>query len=174
MHHLKRKIARTQRLVENAIHAVHRFARGLRPAVLDDLGLISALHAYSKSLAARKKIRIQLTADKRVETLGSARRTVLYRVAQEALTNVARHARATEASLSIRKIPGAIRMEIIDNGRAFHVRKALLSGTNKRLGLVGMKERIEMIGGSLAIESTPGVGTTVRAEIPFNPRRTKE
>lgn len=173
-HTLERRIARTQRLVEQSVHSVHRFARGLRPAVLDDLGLIPALHAYSKGLAARKKMRIQLTADKRVEALGSAKRTVLYRVAQEALTNVARHARATTASLSIRKIPGAIRMEISDNGRSFHVRKALMSDTNKRLGLVGMKERIEMIGGRLAIESTPGVGTTVRAEIPFNPRKTKE
>jgi signal transduction histidine kinase len=94
-------------------------------------------------------------------------------VAQEALTNVVRHAHATVASLDIRQIPGAIQMEIGDNGQAFSVRKTLLSRNNKRLGLVGMKERIEMIGGTLTIESAAAKGTTVRAQIPFSPRKPK-
>ncbi len=164
---LKAKIARTQRLVENSVNAVHRFARELRPAVLDDLGLIPALHAYSKSLAARKNIRIQLTTFHGVEELGAAARTVMFRVAQEAFTNVVRHAHATRISLVIRKVPRAIQMEISDNGRSFQVDKVLHARTPKRLGLIGMRERIEMIGGTLAIESAPGRGTTVRAEIPF-------
>ena len=174
LHTLKAKIARTQRLVENSVNAVHRFARELRPAVLDDLGLIPALHAYNKSLAARKKIKIQLTAFGGVEALGSAKRTVLFRVAQEALTNVARHAQATQVRMSITEISGAIRMEISDNGKSFHVEKVLSAKNHKRLGLLGMRERIEMVGGSLAIESTPGKGTTVRAEIPFTPEKTKK
>jgi signal transduction histidine kinase len=168
---LKRKIARTQRLVENSVSAVHRFARELRPAVLDDLGLIPALHAYSQNLAERKKIRIQMTAFRGVEDLTSANRTVLFRVAQEALNNVARHAEATAIGISIAQIPGGIRMEIIDNGKSFQVTKTLLAKNNKRLGLIGMRERIEMIGGSLAIESSPGIGTTVRTEIPFKPEK---
>ena len=94
------------------------------------------------------------------------------RVAQEALTNVARHAQATQVSVSISDINGAIRMEIIDNGKSFHVEKTLLARNNKRLGLVGMKERVEMVGGTLTIESAPDKGTTVRAEIPFNFGRT--
>jgi signal transduction histidine kinase len=170
---MQSKIAHTQRLVESSVDAVHRFARELRPAVLDDLGLIPALHAYCKSLAARKKLRIQLTAFGGVEKLASDKRTVLYRVAQEALTNVARHARATQARVTISKIPGAVRLEISDNGKSFPVRKILRSKNNKRLGLVGMRERVEMVGGSLTIESTPGKGTTVRAEIPFAPSRKK-
>lgn len=169
---LKAKIARTQRLVENSVTAVHRFARELRPVVLDHLGLIPALHAYSKSLAARKKINIRLTAFGGVEALGNAKRTVLYRVAQEALTNVARHAQATQVSVSISDNDGAIRMEITDNGKSFQVEKTLLARNNKRLGLVGMKERVEMVGGTLTIESAPDKGTTVRAEIPFNTGRT--
>ena len=163
-----------KRQVEESVNAVHRFARGLRPPVLDDLGLIPALHAYCKSLAARKKIKIRLTAFGGVEALGGDERTVLYRVAQEALTNVARHARATAVELGINKIPGAIRMEIRDNGKSFAVRKTLLAKNNKRLGLVGMRERVEMVGGSLVIESIPARGTTVRAETPFNPRKTKK
>jgi signal transduction histidine kinase len=167
IHTLKSKIARTQRLVEHSVKEVHRFARELRPAVLDDLGLIPALHAYSKSLAERKKIKIQLTAFGGVEALGAAKRIVLFRVAQEALTNVARHANASQVHLSIKEISGAIRMEISDNGQAFPVEKILQAKNPKRLGLVGMRERIEMVGGSLTIESRAGAGTTVRAEIPF-------
>lgn len=166
---LKRKIAHTQRLVETSVNAVHRFARELRPAVLDDLGLIPALHAFSQTLADRKKIRIHLTAFAGVEALPAPKRTVLFRVAQEALNNVARHAEATEIRIGITPVPGGIRMEIVDNGKSFHVRKTLLARTNKRLGLIGMKERIEMIGGRLAIDSSPGKGTTVRTDIPFQP-----
>jgi signal transduction histidine kinase len=164
---LRSKIAHTQRLVENSVKAVHRFARELRPAVLDDLGLIPALHAYTKNLAARRKIKIQMTAFGGVEAMGGVKRTVLFRVAQEALTNVARHANATEIGMTISEISGAIRMEISDNGQSFPVEKTLLAQNPKRLGLIGMKERVEMVGGSLTIQSAPGKGTTVCAEIPF-------
>lgn len=166
-HTLQRKIASTQRLVEKSVKAVHRFARELRPTVLDDLGLIPALHAYSKNLAARNKIKIQLTAFAGVEALAGAERTVLFRVAQEALTNVVRHAGATLARLTIVEAPGAVRMEVGDDGKSFPVAKALLGRNRKQLGLIGMKERIEMVGGTFGIESIPGKGTTVRAEIPF-------
>jgi len=166
---LKSKIAHTQQLVENSVKAVHQFARDLRPTVLDDFGLIPALHAYTKDLAARKKIAIQLTVFAGVEALESAKRTVLFRVAQEALTNISRHAQATEVKISITDISGAIRLEVSDNGKSFHVKKALMVKNPQRLGLIGMKERLEMVGGSLAITSAPGQGTTVRAEIPFTP-----
>ncbi|MDI1247293.1 MAG: PAS domain S-box protein [Lacunisphaera sp.] len=165
---LKDKITRTQRLVEKSVDSVHRFARELRPTVLDDLGLIPALHAYCVSLAARKTLKIKLTAFGGVEALESDKRTVLFRVVQEALTNVARHAHATQAQVVISKIPDAIRLEIRDNGKSFEVKKTLQTRHNKRLGLVGMRERIEMVGGNLVIESLSGKGTTVRAEIPFN------
>jgi two-component system sensor histidine kinase DegS len=165
---LKEKIAHTQRLVEHSVEAVHRFARELRPAVLDDLGLIPALHAFCRSLAARKRIRIDLTAFGGVEALSDEKRTVLYRVAQEALTNVARHAQATQVALNISRTPAAIAMVISDNGKSFPV-LATLHAKRNRLGLVGMRERIEMIGGFLTIDSNPGQGTTVRAELPFNP-----
>ena len=167
---LSEKIAYAQQLVEGSVEAVHRFARGLRPAVLDDLGLIPALHAYCKSVTEQKKLKIRLTAFAGVEALGAAERTMLYRVAQEALTNVLRHARATEVALTIRELVGAVRMEVSDNGRSFAVQKTLAKENNKRLGLVGMRERIEMVGGTLHIESMPGLGTTVRVEVPYRSR----
>lgn len=174
MHNLRDKITHTQRLVEKSVNAVHRFARELRPAVLDDLGLIPALHVYCKSLASRKKLKINLTAYSGVERLEADKRTVLFRVAQEALTNVARHARATLINLNIARNGDSIRFEISDNGKSFPVRKTLHARTNKRLGLVGMQERVEMVGGKLTIESTPGTGTTVRAEIPFTSEKAKK
>jgi signal transduction histidine kinase len=168
---LKTKIARTQRLVTDSVNAVHRFARELRPAVLDDLGLIPALHAYCKNLAVGKKLKIKLTLFSGVEALGGAARTVLFRVAQEALTNVVRHAEASRVTLDISPVPGAIRMEITDNGRAFPVSRALLAPSHRRLGLVGMRERVEMIGGVFTITSVAGRGTSVRADVPLHKPR---
>lgn len=163
----QKKIASTQTLVEKSVSAVHQFARDLRPAALDDLGLIPALQALLKTVIARKKMRIRLTAFAGVEAMETTRRIVLYRVAQEALTNVIRHARASMVDVSIRQTKGAIRMVIHDNGRAFRVQRVLSAKKNKRLGLLGMRERVEMVGGTLLIESAPEEGTTVRAVIPF-------
>jgi len=164
---LRSKVASTQRLVEKSVSAVHQFARDLRPAVLDDLGLIPALQAYLKTVAERNTLRIRFTAFAGVEALDSDKRIVLYRVAQEALTNVGRHAKASLVKVSLRQIGDHIHLEIHDNGKSFRVARVLASKTNKRLGLVGMRERVEMVGGTLDIESARGEGTTVRALISF-------
>jgi signal transduction histidine kinase len=102
-----------------------------------------------------------------MEQLDTVTRTVLYRVAQEALTNVGRHAHASRVDVSIQKLPRAVGLTIQDNGKSFQVERVLHAKRNKRLGLLGMRERVEMVGGSLRIESAPGQGTTIRAEIPF-------
>ncbi len=168
----RQKVVHIRSLVENSVHAVHRFARALRPAVLDDLGLVPAIRGYAKTLATREHLKIELTAFRGLEALDSEKRTVLFRVTQEALTNVARHARATRVRVHFRRVAGAVRLEIRNNGRSFPVAKALRSGTH-RLGLVGMRERLEMVGGTLTIESARGKGTIVRAEIPFSPDATR-
>lgn len=172
-HGLNRKIAATQRLVERSVDTVHRFARGLRPALLDDLGLIPALRSYLKALKDRHELRIHFTATADVETLVGAKRLVFYRVAQEALTNVIRHAEAKTINLHVTKVPGGIQMEVTDDGKSFQPDRIFASKKNKRIGLLGMRERVEMVGGRLVIESVPGKGTTVRAEIPFN-RKARE
>lgn len=170
---LKAQILRTQRMVENSVNAVHRFARELRPSVLDDVGLIPALSTYCESLSSRKKIKISLTASASVETLDGSQRTALFRVAQEALTNVVRHAKATQAEVVITRRKGsggATRMVISDNGRSFQVDK-VFNARSQRLGLVGMRERMEMVGGKLSVESLPRGGTTVTAEISSRAKR---
>ncbi len=165
---LREKITQTQLMVEQSVDTVHRFARDLRPAMLDNLGLMPALHTYLNDYTHLTGIRVEVTADEGIETLESAGRTVLFRIVQEALTNVARHAKASHAKVIIQHLNDRICMEIKDDGQGFEVNGASGSRKSSRLGLLGMKERVEMTGGSFSIESAPGTPTTVRVEIPAN------
>lgn len=160
-------IQHTQRLVEKSVDIVHRFARELRPTVLDDLGLIPALHAYLKAFRQRTGLRVRLAIFSGVEKMSNDNRTVLYRVAQAALINVAEHAEASEVSVSIQPLQGEVMMEVKDDGKSFDTKRALDSRHNKRLGLLGMRERVEMVGGTFGLVSMPGHGTTISARIPF-------
>jgi signal transduction histidine kinase len=162
---LDRNIARTQRLVEDSVNVVHEFARELRPAVLDDLGLIPALHSFVKLFSKRTRIRVHLKVFAGVEQLDAAKRTVLFRVAQEALTNVSRHAQASRVEVSIQKLPDEICMKIKDDGKSFQVERMMRYRGRKHLGLLGMRERLEMVGGHFDVESAPGKGTTITAQI---------
>lgn len=164
---LTKKITSAQRLVAKSVDIVHRFARELRPTVLDDLGLVPAVNSYLKEFTKRTSLRVQVTTFPGIEQLNSDGRTVLYRVAQAALTNVARHAKANAVFLNFTKMKSDICMEIHDDGKSFEVEKVLFAKRHKRLGLIGMRERVEMVGGSFAIESAPGKGTTIKARIPF-------
>jgi signal transduction histidine kinase len=163
---LKQNISRTQRLVEKSVDIVHRFALELRPTLLDDLGLIPALHSFMKDFKKRTGIHIRFSASAGLQRLDGAKRTVLYRVAQSALTNVAQHAQASQVKVSIRKLRSGVRMEIHDDGKSFDVQRMLFAKRHQHLGLLGMRERVEMVGGSFSVESTPGKGTTLRAQIP--------
>jgi two-component system sensor histidine kinase DegS len=160
-------ITYTQRLVEKSVDIVHQFARDLRPTLLDDLGLIPALHAYMKTFTKRTGVQVSFSTFSGIEQLSNDERTVLYRVAQAALINISQHAEATKVTVVIKQIPNAINMEIKDDGKSFDVAHVLDSRRNKRLGLIGMRERVEMIGGTFNVTSAPGSGTTVSARIPF-------
>jgi PAS domain S-box-containing protein len=164
---LERRIRDTQQLVQESVEIVQRFARELRPTVLDDVGLIPALHTFMKSFREQTGIRVSLSAFAAVEQLIGERRTVLFRIAQEALTNIARHAKASETEVNIQKLDGAIRMTIKDDGKGFPAERLLQARKRKRLGLLGMSERLEMVGGTLVVESVPGKGTTIIAQIPL-------
>ena len=97
--------------------------------------------------------------------MDTAKRTVLFRVVQESLTNVARHSRASRADVSIEERPDGICMKIKDDGKSFQVERMLHGKGSKHLGLLGMRERLEMVGGRFSVESVPGKGTTITAEI---------
>lgn len=163
----RRRIEHAQRFVEQSVTAVHRFARELRPALLDDLGLIPALRSFIRTLPGRRKLRVRFVADAGVEVLDNSRRTVLYRVAQEALNNVVRHARAQLATVRLRKLAHAVELDVCDNGRSFVVQRVFDSATRKHLGLLGMRERVDMVGGTFSIVSEPGEGTTIHVVVPL-------
>ena len=164
---LRQRISKTRRLVEQSIAIVHDFARDLRPAMLDDLGLVPTLRAYVKDLAERNGLRVTFSAFAGVEALGSEKHTVLYRVAQEALTNVVRHSNSKTASIRILNAGESVRLEVHDDGTTFTPERVRAAQQGGRLGLVGMRERVEMVGGHFTIASAPGEGTTVTAEIPM-------
>ncbi|MDD2598822.1 MAG: histidine kinase [Kiritimatiellae bacterium] len=164
---LSRKISDAQRLVVKSVDIVHRFARELRPSVLDDLGLMPALHTFMKSFMEESGVRVTLTAFEGVEKLSNTKRTVVYRVVQEALTNVARHAHAGRVDVCIEKIASAVRIHIKDDGRGFDLKKLLRAKKIKHLGVLGMRERVEMVRGTFKIESAPEQGTTILIQIPF-------
>jgi len=120
-----------------------------------------------KDFTARTGVHTHIKVFAGVEKLDMARRTVFFRVAQEALTNVARHAKASRAEVHIRQLPAGISMTIKDDGQSFRVDRTLPANGGKRLGLLGMRERVKMVGGTFGVESAPGKGTTVRVEIPL-------
>jgi PAS domain S-box-containing protein len=161
----QRKIASTQKIVAESVERVHHFARELRPAVLDDLGLIPALHSHLKMFMKETGIRSTLSAFAGIEQANGSMRTALYRIAQEALTNVFRHAQASQVEVNITMLDGVVQMEIKDDGIGFEVAGNSHAVKQNRLGLLGMKERIEMLGGCFEIESLPGHGTTVRVAV---------
>ena len=153
---------------------VHRFAVELRPTVLDDLGLIPALHTFMKDFMKRTGVRPHLTTYAAVNQIPHEQSAVLYRVALEALNNVAIHAQASVVKVQIKKLPDWICLTITDDGKYFDVKRVLRTKGNGRLGLLGMRERLQMIGGKFSIKSTAGHGTTVTARIPVSTEDTEK
>jgi len=166
---LSRKIASIQQLLEQAMGAIHRFARELRPAMLDELGLLPALRSHVKNFSEHTGLLTRLRADPIAEHLDGEQKTALFRIVQESLTNVVKHARADRVDISIRKTDEGVCMEIADDGKSFRNGPKNSAGRRQHLGLLGMQERVRLINGRFAIEPKPGRGTTVRVTIPFKP-----
>jgi len=161
-----RAIAPVRELVEDSVRIVHDYARELRPAMLDQLGLIPTLRTYINEIPKRKGLKINFTASQDVEDLDNDKRTVLYRVAQEALVNVAKHAKARNVSVSLRLALAGVCLEVTDDGKSFDVELLSSPQWSQRLGLTGMRERVEMVNGVFSILSSRGKGTTIRAVVP--------
>jgi signal transduction histidine kinase len=166
-HLLKRKIADTQGVLQETMRTVHGFARELRPAMLDELGLLPALRSYLRVFAERTGVRARFRGAPEAEALDSEQKTIVFRIAQESLTNVAKHAHASRVGVTLEKRPGAVRVQIKDNGKAFPVEEQLSATGKKHLGLLGMQERVRLVNGRFAVRSAPGKGTTVCVEIPL-------
>jgi PAS domain S-box-containing protein len=160
-------LAPVYKLVTKSVHVLHHFARELRPAMLDELGLIPALRSYLDDFTKQNGLKIAFTADCDLTELDSDQRTVLYRVAQESLTNIARHAQSNQVHIDLAKARGQVTLVVADDGIAFDVQKISSKNWISRLGLSSMRERVEMVGGRFTVTSTAGSGTTIRAVVPL-------
>jgi signal transduction histidine kinase len=166
---VREHVADVREMAAQVLKEVHDLALELRPSVLDDLGLLAALRDLHKAFRDRFRFPIDF------QVLGlDARRlpahieTALYRIVQEALTNVARHARAHGVSVLLECRRSAVKLIVEDDGVGFDVLAAQHAGSRERLGLYGMRERASLVGGQLTIESSPGMGTAVYVEIPLD------
>jgi signal transduction histidine kinase len=164
---LKKRLGDIQGLLAQTMETVHRFARELRPAMLDELGLLPALRSYLKGFGERTGLRVQFQGGAGAEDLDDEQKTVVFRVTQESLTNVAKHAQASQVAVSVRRLKDVVEVQIKDDGKAFEANQQLGLNGKKRLGLLGMQERVRLVNGRFAIKSAPGKGTTVRVEIPL-------
>ncbi len=158
--------------VSDAIDQVRRLALDLRPPALEQLGLLPALRALARDYAERTRIAVQTDLPEEAPDLPVDRAMAVYRVVQESLTNIAKHAEAQSVSITLRHTGGLIDLSIADDGCGFDLRATRLSERRKEgpgLGLFGMEERVRLLGGTLAITSQPGSGTIIHAAIPLNP-----
>ena len=149
------------------IDLVHGFAFDLRPSALDNLGLGPTLEAFAARFHEISDITVSLELFEELEKIGSTERTMLFRVVQEAFSNVSSHSEARNVRLSIIDQPHGIRMEITDDGIGMDVEKSELIPGEGRLGIIGMRERVEMLGGALRVLSKPGKYTTIRVDLPM-------
>lgn len=151
------------RLIDQTIQLVRRISTELRPGILDDLGLVAAVEWAAEEFEARTGTKCHLVTPQRDIVIDRERATALFRIFQETLTNVARHAEATQLHVWLVEDEGAFLLEVRDNGKGFTDEPRW---PGKSLGILGMRERALLLGGELTIRGAPGKGTTVRARIP--------
>jgi PAS domain S-box-containing protein len=161
---LHAKVDSTVQLVDNMIGTLRRIASELRPRTLDDLGLPPALEAHAQEFESRTGIRCSVTLPQEPLVLDADRSTAIFRIFQESLTNVARHAHATQVEARLERQRDQLIFQVHDNGKGFDAEQ---TSARRSLGLVGMQERALLLNGELKIEGALGSGTTVTLRIPL-------
>ncbi len=164
----REEIGEAHAIATQTIEEIRRLVADLRPLKLDDLGLVPTLRGLIKDFSRKFKIRTTLKRVKLYRRLPSDMETMIYRIVQEALTNVAKHARATQVSIWLERIEERVRVRVIDNGVGFDA-TTLARRRARRFGLVGIQERVDLMGGAFQILSGRGRGTELRVELPFEP-----
>jgi two-component system, NarL family, sensor histidine kinase UhpB len=159
------EIAELKTLVNQAMTELLRLARQLRPASLDDMGLIAAIESQISRFSQQTGIHAALHHEGAAEAINEDQQTVIYRVVQEALSNTAQHSDATIVDFDLRVVPShGVELHVRDNGRGFEPGRG--ADGDSGIGLAGMAERARLVGGELTVTSSPGSGTRVRLYIP--------
>jgi signal transduction histidine kinase len=157
-------VAALRELVVSTLQDVRRLAVELRPSALDDFGLVPAIERLAQTFRDSSSIEVDIEAQLGEGRLAEPVETTLYRIVQESLTNVAKHAEAQRISITLTRKPGAVVAIVEDDGKGFDPNAGGADG----LGLIGMRERLALVGGRLRIEAAAGTGTTIAAEVPVS------
>jgi signal transduction histidine kinase len=163
---LRPKLAGVRKHLNTVEDQIRHLAKEMRPTQLDELGLVESLRFLADGVSARNGLRVEVEDHLHIR-LGSTVETCLYRIVQEALTNVARHARAKHARVDLAEDDGSVLCCVWDDGIGFEPAAAHAAGGERGLGLFGIRERVEALGGSLRIASVPGRGTELRVVFPL-------
>lgn len=161
---LRAKLSSVTQHLDTTLAASMRICRELRPAELDDFGLIAAIEIQAKKLTERRGVVCELHAHFDETRITSEQATALFRILQEALTNIACHARATRVQISLTEENGHVKLAVRDNGRGIDESKV---SNRKTLGILGMRERIRPLGGQLQVTGQQEAGTTLVAVLPI-------
>jgi signal transduction histidine kinase len=167
------KAGKTPRLEEvkalavHTIEEIHRLIRDLRPSVLDDLGLLAAIRWYAERHLEGRGMSVRCEFEKLDRRLPPAFEAAIFRVCQEAMSNVMRHAQADSVLIQVGPKDGTLRIEIEDDGRGFDPAEAAANAERPPFGLMGIRERVELLGGKVTIDSTPGQGTRIEIVVPL-------
>lgn len=160
----REKLGETDSLLDSAVQTIRKIASELRPSVLDDLGLLPALEWQTREFTKRFGIRVDLNTPSSLPEMEPPIATGIFRLYQESLTNIARHAGASRVTAQISLNDSQLTLTVSDNGKGFDLHEAR---NRKTLGLLIMKERVQKLNGQMEIHSEPGEGTRIRIELPL-------
>jgi signal transduction histidine kinase len=163
---MKNKLRQLRRDADAIVEGTRRFIRGLRPPLLEEMGLAAALGWLAEELADECHIEVSTSLEDEVPGLSEPMELSLFRIAQEALNNVRKHSQATEVQVSLTTGRGKVQLRIADNGVGFAIPASDSLASQGKFGLIGMAERARLAGGSLHVESAAGKGTIIIAEMP--------
>jgi len=162
-HQFEEHVAACRRIAVQALNSVRDLAMGLRPSILDDLGLGPALQWQAREFSRRSGVPVSVEIQGSLEDLSDRQATCLYRIVQEALTNCAKHAHAKHIEVRIKGDEDALSLFVRDDGAGFNPKTV----SGKGLGLVGIEERVREMGGSVKLESRMGNGTQLHVSLPL-------
>jgi signal transduction histidine kinase len=158
---IRERLDRMKSLTERTVGTVRDIALLLRPSMLDDLGLVAALEWQGREVSRRSEMEVAVESANVSDDLPDEYKICVYRLVQEALNNAVRHSKARNAKVRVSGGAAGIEIEVSDDGRGFDPQRT------RGLGILGMEERVKRLGGSLTVQSTPGQGTVVKAELPL-------
>jgi two-component system sensor histidine kinase UhpB len=165
---LRSKLEASRKLASDSLTELRKIVYGLRPSILDDLGLIPAIRWYSRSVLEANGVQVRMSLPEEPIELPSHLATTLFRVAQEGINNIMRHAGARTTDICLTLDHSGVNLRIQDDGQGFDPHQAAGQAVNlQHLGLLGMQERAELVGGNVTVESVPGKGTRLQVFVPL-------